>query len=66
MPPPAITPEQISDYAPKVRQRVVRVDANVIAYFGDLFASLRQGLTGDPAKTVRKARSDTGAAQNRS
>jgi hypothetical protein len=41
--PPAISPDQILDYAPR-KARVVRVDANTIAYFGDLFHAMRQSL----------------------
>lgn len=43
MPPPAISPDQILDYAPR-GARVVSMDANVIAYFGDLFQAFRSSL----------------------
>lgn len=75
MPPPAVSPDQILDHAPKVKARIVKVDANVAAYFGDLFFGLRKGLkdsVGGPAvpskpapqKSVHKGPSSTGAAQN--
>lgn len=48
MPPPAISPDQILDGAPR-KARVVHVDANVVAYFGDLFHAFRVGLKGAAA-----------------
>lgn len=42
--PPAISPDQILDYAPR-KARVLRVDANVVAYFGDMLHSLRGSLS---------------------
>lgn len=54
MPPPAISPDQIRDYAPR-GVRPLRIDANVVAYFGDLFAQFRQGLAAAAAtSTARK------------
>lgn len=41
--PPAISPDQILDYAPR-KARIVRVDANVVAYFGDMLHSLSSRL----------------------
>lgn len=41
--PPAVTPETILDMAPK-QSRPLRVDANVIGYFGDMIASMRNRL----------------------
>ena len=38
------TPEQILENAPK-RTREVKVEANVVAYFGDLFIAWKQALT---------------------
>lgn len=66
MPPPAISPDQILDYAPPSKARIVKVDANVVAYFGDLFRSLRTSLTAAPRLPVHTVLSGTGAAQNRS
>ena len=49
MVPPAISPDQILDHAPR-KARILRVDANAIAYFGDLFhawkVALRQSVAG--------------------
>jgi hypothetical protein len=75
MPPPAVSPDQIRDYAPIKRARIVEVDANVAAYFGDLFRELRKGLqqaaldakaSKNPLGLSRKAPSNTGAAHNHS
>jgi hypothetical protein len=49
MPPPAISPDQILDYAPRNKARIVEIDANVAAYFGDLFRDMREGLKGSAA-----------------
>jgi hypothetical protein len=77
MPPPPISPDQILDYAPRNKARIVEVDANVAAYFGDLFKEMREGLkgaaagapvkkTGGSLSSVRTAPSGTAAARNRS
>ena len=50
MPPPAVTAEQIEEYAPRMPARTLKVDANVAAYFGDLFHALRVGLSKAPRK----------------
>jgi hypothetical protein len=72
--PPAISPDQILAYAPKVKARVVKIDANVAAYFGDMFYAMKKSI-GSAAKAAatsalqkpdHKAPSNTGAAQNRS
>jgi hypothetical protein len=64
--PPAISPDQILDYAPR-KARVVRVDANTIAYFGDLFHAMRQSLfIGAPGMSARKVPASTASSQNRS
>lgn len=64
--PPAISPDQILDYAPR-KARVVRVDANTIAYFGDLFHAMRQSLlTSTPGMSARKGPAGTASSQNRS
>ncbi len=39
--PPSISPDQILDYAPR-KARILRVDANVLAYFGDMIHAMRQ------------------------
>ena len=46
--------------------RILKVDANVIAYFGDYFHAVREGLktTVTPVKSVRKVRVNTASAQN--
>lgn len=75
MPPPSVSPDQIRDYAPAKRARIVQVDANVAAYFGDLFRELRKGVqqavveakaSKNPLGLLRTSPSNTGAAQNRS
>jgi hypothetical protein len=38
-----VSPDQILDYAPR-GSRVVQMDANVVAYFGDLFQAFRSSL----------------------
>jgi hypothetical protein len=47
MPPPAVSPDQILDYAPR-GSRIVRVDSNVVAYFGDLFQAFRTAVASRP------------------
>jgi hypothetical protein len=75
MPPPAVSPDQILDHAPKTKARIVKVDANVAAYFGDLFHAMRKGLKEAttagaptlkpaPPKSAHKGPSGTGVAQN--
>jgi hypothetical protein len=64
--PPAITPAQILEYAPKVKVRVLKIDANVPAYFGDMFYAIRKSFTSAPQKHDHKVPSGTGAAQSRS
>lgn len=41
---PNPTPEQILENAPK-RTREVKVEANVVAYFGDLFIAWKEAIT---------------------
>jgi hypothetical protein len=55
MPAPTISPEAIAETAPKTN-RILKVDANVIAYFGDFFLSVQRGLqtTSSPEKSSRK------------
>jgi hypothetical protein len=67
--PSPILPESILDYAP-TEPRVLKVDANVIAYFGDYFHAFRTGLLRYKKPTVvqpssfRKVPVDTASAQN--
>lgn len=63
-----LTPDQILELAPR-QPRPLLVEANTIAYFGNLFASLKSAtsnaaLIATPAKTVRKAPSSTASARN--
>jgi len=41
---PTSSPEHILEYEPRDK-RVIKVEANVVAYFGDLFNGLRAALT---------------------
>jgi hypothetical protein len=41
---PTTTPEYILEYDPR-ENRVIKVEANVVAYFGDLFHALRAALS---------------------
>ena len=69
--PPPITPEAILDAAPK-KTRVLRLDANVIAYFGDLFHAWKVGMKRGiisghlkgPATSGRTDPSNTASARN--
>ena len=67
MPPPPIQPDSILEYVPKAA-RVLKVDANVIAYFGDLFHAFQEGLRQSPNVTpvtsARRAPGDTASAHN--
>ena len=38
-----MTPDDILERAPK-GPRIIKVEANVIAYFGDLFQAMKQGI----------------------
>jgi hypothetical protein len=53
MPPPAVSPDQILDYAPR-GHRIVRVEANVAAYFADMFTALRHTLSAASPKAPLK------------
>ena len=57
-------PETILEAAEALPRRVIRIEANIIAYFGDYFNALRQGLTAAPVSPARRAQSDTASAQN--
>ena len=41
---PTTTPEYILEYDPR-ENRIIKVEANVVAYFGDLFHALRAALS---------------------
>ena len=62
---PLPTAEQIAELAPKVR-RPLKLEANVVAYFGDLFIGLRKSLTDAPRKSDRKGQASIAFAQNQS
>jgi hypothetical protein len=48
-PPPAVSPDQILDHAPR-KARVIRLDANVVAYFGDMLLGLRSAIAPAPPR----------------
>jgi hypothetical protein len=63
-----LTPDQILELAPK-KSRPLLVEANTIAYFGNLFVSLKSAtsnasLIASPAKPAHKAPSGTASARN--
>jgi hypothetical protein len=60
------TPEEILE-TPST-PRVLKVHANVIAYFGDYFQAFSAGmkLTVGPVKSSRKGQSNTASSHNRS
>ena len=47
--PPAVSPDQILDHAPR-KARVIRLDANVVAYFGDMLLGLRSAIAPAPPR----------------
>jgi hypothetical protein len=47
------TPEQILDAAPK-KAKEVRIEANVVAYFGDLLMAWKRSVSGAAAAAKRK------------
>ena len=61
--PSSATPEAILEHT---CERIIKIDANIIAYFADYFYALRQGLNVVPATNARTTQSDTASAQNRS
>lgn len=61
--PSAVSPDAILDYSPTA-PRVLKVDANVIAYFGDYFHAFRQGLIAAPASSAHTVQANTASAQN--
>jgi len=62
-----LTPDDILEKAPK-GPRIIKMEANVIAYFGDLFQAMRQGikqtLSAPPLTTAHTAPSNTASAHN--
>jgi len=67
--PSPVTSETILDTPSKAR--VLKVDANVIAYFGDYFHAFCQGMHNavtivTPGRSVRTDPSNTASARNRS
>ena len=71
-----LTPDQILDVA-KRQSRPLHLEANTVAYFGQLFYSIRQGLQGSngpdaqrlsaaPQKSARTSPAGTASARNRS
>jgi hypothetical protein len=64
-PTPLPTAEQIAELAPKVR-RPLKLEANVVAYFGDLFLGLRSSLTAAPRKSDHKGQASIAFSQSRS
>ena len=67
MPAPNISPDAILETAPKTN-RILKVDANVIAYFGDFLLSVQRGLqtTSSPEKSSRKGPKDTASVPGHS
>jgi hypothetical protein len=73
MPPPAVLPETILECAP-TESRVLKVDANVIAYFGDYFHAFQTGLrqakrstlSAAPASSAHTAPANTASDRSRS
>jgi hypothetical protein len=67
--PPPIHPDSILEYEPKV-SRIIKVDANVIAYFGDFFHAFREGFRKSPSVApetiVRTIPANTASSQNQS
>jgi hypothetical protein len=66
------TPEQILELAPK-KSHSIHLDANVIAYFGDLIINLSRGLTDAgvsqvlaPVNSSQSSQSCTASAQDHS
>ena len=60
------TPDEILDAAPATR--LIKMEANVIAYFGDFFHAWKQGLkreiTDGPVTYVHTAPSNTSSAHS--
>ena len=64
MPASSMTPEMILEAGQTLPPKVIKIDANIIAYFADYFHALRQGLSANPANSAHKARSNTAFVQN--
>jgi hypothetical protein len=62
-----MTPDEILDAAP-TNTRLIKMEANVIAYFGDFFHAWKQGIKREiicgPAKSDHKAPSNTSSAHS--
>jgi nitrogenase molybdenum-iron protein alpha/beta subunit len=62
-----MTPDEILDAAPTTT-RLIKMEANVIAYFGDFFHAWRQGvrreITAGPAMSVHTTPSNTASAHS--
>jgi len=69
MPPPVVSADQILDYAP-THSRVIPMEANVIAYFGDFLHAWKEGvatgITSAPVTSSRTVPASTASARNRS
>jgi len=74
--PPPIQAESILEYVPNA-PHVIKVDANIIAYFGDYFHAFQEGLRqspntgskkpiGSPLNSARISPINTASAQNQS
>jgi hypothetical protein len=63
------TPDDILMNSPK-DTRIIRVEANVIAYFGDFFHAwkegVRRGLSGGPVTSAQTAPTNTASADSQS
>ncbi|NDG73559.1 MAG: hypothetical protein EBY32_20100, partial [Proteobacteria bacterium] len=64
---PSPTPDEILDAAPTTT-RIIKMEANVIAYFGDFFHAYKEGLkreiTAGPATSAHIAPSNTSSAHS--
>jgi len=62
-----LTPDDILENAPK-GARIIHIEANVIAYIGDLLHAMKKGLYNktieDPAMFSQTAPSNTASARN--
>ncbi len=61
--PSPVSPQEILDNAPS-EPRYIRVDACVIAYFGDFLHAFHQGITEAPQRFGRTIPSNTASAHN--
>jgi hypothetical protein len=67
--PYTMTPDDILENAPK-GPRIIKIEANVVAYFGDLFQAMKQGikhtLSAPPSTSGHTAPSNTASAHSQS